>query len=179
MSARENAGVGTRPLLFCGIDVGLQGAIAFLADNGGPVPLLADVIDMPTLKAGKKTELDSWALAAIFREHRPNHVMVELVHAMPGQGVSSMFSFGRGFGVILGVLAAFDIPYTLVSPQAWQKAVLGGLPGAEGKGKAIQWAAATFPDAVLQTPRGRLLDGRADALALAYYGFAQARRKAA
>lgn len=173
------AGVGTRPLLFCGVDVGLQGAIAFLADNGGPVPLLVDVIDMPTLKAGKKTELDSRVLAAIFREHRPDRVTVESVHAMPGQGVSSMFSFGRGFGVILGALAALDIPYTLASPQAWQKAVLGGLPGAEGKGKAIQWAAATFPDAVLQTPRGRLLDGRADALAIAYYGLLAAGRKAA
>ena len=178
MSARDKAGVVRLPL-FCGIDVGLQGAISLLADNGGPVPSLVDVIDMPTLKAGKKTELDSRVLAAIFREHRPDHVTVESVHAMPGQGVSSMFSFGRGFGVILGVLAALDIPYTLVSPQAWQKAVLGGLPGAEGKGKAIQWAAATFPDAVLQTPRGRLLDGRADALAIGFYGLLTAGREAA
>ena len=179
MSAREGAGVGTRPLLFCGVDPGLSGGIAFLADDGGPVPSLAEVFDMPTLKAGKKTELDSRVIAAIFREHRPDHVTVESVHAMPGQGVSSMFSFGRGFGVILGVLAALDIPYTLVSPQKWQRSVLGRLPRAEGKGKAIQWAALTFPDAVLKTPRGRALDGRADALAIGYYGLLTARREAA
>ena len=175
----DDAGVVRLPL-FCGIDPGLSGAIAFLADNGGPVPLLADVLDMPVVRReGGKTELDSRALAAIFRKHRPDHVTVESVHAMPGQGVSSMFSFGRGFGVILGVLAALDIPYTLVSPQAWQKAVLGGLPRAEGKCKAIQWAASTFPNAVLRTPRGRVLDGRSDALGLAWYGLMSAKRQAA
>ncbi len=175
----DDAGAVFRPLLFCGVDPGLSGAIAFLADNGGPGPSLVDVFDMPTLKAGKKTELDSRVLAAIFREHRPDHVTVESVHAMPGQGVSSMFSFGRGFGVILGVLAALDISCRLVAPQTWQKAILGGLPGAEGKDKALRWATSTFPNAVLRTPRGRALDGRADALAICYYGLLTARREAA
>lgn len=178
MSRVDDAGVVRLPL-YCGVDPGLSGAIAFLADNGGPVPLLVDVIDMPTLKAGKKTELDSRVLAAIFREHRPDRVTVESVHAMPGQGVSSMFSFGRGFGVILGILAALDIPYTLVAPQTWQRSVLGGLPGVEGKDKALRWATSTFPNAVLHTPRGRVLDGRADALALAFCGLLTERRKAA
>ena len=179
MSAREGAGVVRLPL-FCGVDPGLSGAIAFLADNGGPVPSLVDVFDMPVVRReGGKTELDVRALAAIFKRYRPGLVTVEAVHAMPGQGACSMFSFGKSFGSVLGIIAALELGCVLVSPQTWQRAVLGELPGAEGKRKALEWAARTFPDAVLQTPRGRLLDGRADALALAYYGFAQARREAA
>lgn len=45
---------------------------------------------------------------------------VEKVGARPGQGVSSMFSFGKSAGFIEGVLAAFDIPYQLVPPQKWK-----------------------------------------------------------
>lgn len=48
-------------------------------------------------------------------------VLMESVHAMPGQGVSSTFTFGQNFGMILGMLIAFGIPYQLISPQKWQK----------------------------------------------------------
>lgn len=46
---------------------------------------------------------------------------IESVHAMPGQGVSSTFTFGQNFGMILGVVSANSIPYELVSPNKWQK----------------------------------------------------------
>lgn len=46
---------------------------------------------------------------------------LERVHSMPQQGVSSTFKFGTGYGYCLGVLNAFAIPYSLVSPQTWQK----------------------------------------------------------
>lgn len=50
------------------------------------------------------------------------HAVMELVHAMPGQGVCSMFSFGRAAGVADGafavVLPKLSVEY--VSPQKWQ-----------------------------------------------------------
>lgn len=46
---------------------------------------------------------------------------LEKVGAMPGQGVTSMFSFGENFGFIQGVLEAYHIPYELVRPQKWKK----------------------------------------------------------
>lgn len=49
------------------------------------------------------------------------HAFVEKVHAMPRQGVSSTFKFGMQYGTILGILAAYEIPYTLVSPSVWQR----------------------------------------------------------
>ena len=50
-------------------------------------------------------------------------VWVEKVHAMPGQGVVSMFSFGRNFGMIEGVLAALQLRYEIIPPQDWQRLV--------------------------------------------------------
>lgn len=48
---------------------------------------------------------------------------LELVSAMPGQGVTSMFTFGNGFGHLEQVLADFRIRTVKVRPQAWQKAL--------------------------------------------------------
>lgn len=50
------------------------------------------------------------------------HVVMELVHAMPGQGVCSMFNFGRASGVADGAFA-LALPHLAVeevAPQKWQ-----------------------------------------------------------
>lgn len=49
------------------------------------------------------------------------YVFVEYVHAMPGQGVTSMFNMGRGLGVIHGVIEANMLQVVDVQPQLWQK----------------------------------------------------------
>lgn len=46
---------------------------------------------------------------------------LEKVGAMPKQGVSSMFNFGKSAGFIEGVLQTCGIPYQLVPPQKWKK----------------------------------------------------------
>lgn len=51
-----------------------------------------------------------------------SHAVIELVHAMPGQGVCSMFSFGRAAGVADGALT-LSLPgkeIEEVTPQKWQ-----------------------------------------------------------
>ena len=58
------------------------------------------------------------------------HGVMELVHAMPGQGVCSMFSFGRAAGVADGAFAVSrpNLKIEYVSPQKWQnyfRALLG------------------------------------------------------
>ena len=52
---------------------------------------------------------------------RPMLACLESVHAMPKQGVTSMFTFGENFGFWKGVLRACCIPYILCTPQRWQK----------------------------------------------------------
>lgn len=99
------------------------------------------------------------------------HVYVEKVNAMPGQSPNSMFNFGMGYGLWLGVLAALQIPYTLVTPQRWKREQMAGM-GKE-KSAACVRAAQLFPaisDQLSRPKRGGgiiYLDGRGDALLIA------------
>lgn len=97
---------------------------------------------------------------------------VEKVGARPGQGVTSMFSFGQSFGFILGVLTAFGIGYQLVSPMKW-KSEFGLLH--TDKRASVYVAKRMFPR-VSFMPTGRSRkesDGMSDAALIMEY----ARRK--
>ena len=73
--------------------------------------------------------------------------ILERVHAMPGQGVTSMFSFGANYGYWRGVLQGLRIPFTEVHPRTWQKGLmLGKVQGAERKRKLKQVASERYPD---------------------------------
>jgi hypothetical protein len=96
------------------IDPGLTGAIAFYAPSA---PDIITVEDMPV--AAK--DVDPAALARRIRQLNPNVAIVERVSAMPGQGVSSMFKFGCGYGMVQGVIAALGIEIRFVTPQSWKK----------------------------------------------------------
>ena len=83
-----------------GIDPGLNGAIALLDSNGQSLHLF----DMPTLAIKKeKREIAPILIADILLIEPNTRVYVERVAARPGQGVTSMFNFGKGFGMILVV----------------------------------------------------------------------------
>ena len=146
------------------IDPGLSGALAVLSLDGGLV-----VHDMPVVeveRGGKaKRETDTAALAAIVRELGDCVAWVERVGARPGQGVSSMFSFGRGVGQIEGVLAALRVPVSYVIPQSWRKAMR--VP--EGKDGSRLRASQLLPAYSTEWRRSKD-DGRAEAALIALYG---------
>ena len=152
-------------MIYIGIDPGLSGAIAVFDTEKGHL----SVVDMPVVEVvrNKKTkrELSPAMLAGILRmTGKPCSAVVERVGAMPGQGVSSVFSFGRSLGTIEGALSALEIPMTLVPPQQWQKAA--GVRG--GKDGSRQRAAELFPNYASLFARKKD-DGRADAACLAWY----------
>lgn len=92
---------------------------------------------------------------------------LEHVSAMPGQGVTSMFTFGEGFGWLQGVLCAYKIPFELVKPQKWKKE----FSITSDKNSSIQVCKRLFP----QVPLRRMEkcrtddDGIAEALLMAEY----------
>ena len=94
--------------------------------------------------------------------------ILEKVHAMPKQGVSSMFSFGMNFGFIQGLLTAFKIPYQLVDPRTWTKSFGCG----NDKEEHIKTAQRLYPTANLKRTERctKCHDGFADALLMAEYG---------
>ena len=146
------------------VDPGASGALAFLDLAAGKL----EILDMPTVEvkrgAKNKTEISPQMLAALIRGRGPTIAVLERVGAMPGQGTASMYQFGRGVGMIEGVLAALQIPTEYVTPQAWQKAV-GARDGKDGN---RQRAAELFP-AYAGLFVLKKWDGRADAALMAYW----------
>lgn len=148
-----------------GIDPGLDGAVAIL--EGDVLSLHAT----PVIKADKggKRAFDLPAMKGLFGRVRPDLVVVEAVGPMPKQGVTSTFNFGMGYGCWIGILCGLGIPYQLVKPQQWQKAILSGT--ARDKQAAIEFVTRRFPGvSLLATPRSKVPhDGMADAACLALY----------
>lgn len=77
----------------------------------------------------------------------PPVAYIESVHAMPKQGVTSTFTFGRGYGFLLGVLMAYGFRIETVTPQRWQKALAVGKSGSktEHKNKLKSIAQRLYP----------------------------------
>jgi len=154
------------PAMALGIDPGFSGALAWL-DLGGDLR----IEDVPTLageRNGKtKRDMDIAALVELVERHRPAFAVVERVGAMPGQGTSSMFAFGKGFGSILGVLAALRVPVELVTPATWKQTL--AVPA--GKDGARLRASQLLPAQCGHLRRAKD-DGRAEAAMLAWYGLA-------
>ena len=95
-------------------------------------------------------------------------VALEKVSAMPGQGVTSMFTFGEGYGRIQGYLEALRVGYNLVRPQAWQKILP---PGGNPKDRVLAYCAETWGlDIFMASPRCRKPhQGMMDAACMAAY----------
>ena len=152
-------------MMIVGIDPGASGALAFFNMEAGTIK----IVDMPIIeieRGGKtKREISPHFVAAAIRDFKPNVAWIEKVGAMPGQGVSSMFQFGRGVGLVEGVLAGLNVPLNYVTPQAWQKAVSvrGGKDGSRLR------AVELFP-AYASLFRLKKWDGRSDAALIAWYG---------
>jgi crossover junction endodeoxyribonuclease RuvC len=141
-----------------GIDPGLTGALALLDGER------MDVVDAPRL-AVSRGMLDVPEIVRLISEWKPALAVLERQQAMPGQGVSSTFKTGYGYGVYVGVLTALHVPFLLVSPRVWQRELYQGAVG-EGKDRSLYVAAQLFPT----FPLRRSQHGRADALLIAEYG---------
>ena len=145
-----------------GIDPGMTGALAIL---DGDNQLLA-IYDLPFI--GKR--LNGSLLQTYLLEHHSQHrhAWVEESQSFPGQGVASAFNYGTGYGTILGVLAATQIPYRMVRPAIWKKAVQLGRDKTDSRRRATE----LWPAHADQFQRVKD-DGRAEAALIALYGAAQ------
>ena len=156
-------------MIIIGIDPGLDGGIAILDSRATPI-----VEIMPTLGTGRR-EIDVGRLVERFSYFvDPHHAMIERQQAMPKQGVASTFRTGENYGLLIGILAGLQIPYTIVPPRTWQKVMLDGVGKIRETPKAasIFRAQQLFPNVNLKaTDRCRKChDGMAEALLIAAYG---------
>ena len=107
----------TRVQTFAGVDPGHQsGGIAIL-------DALGQVIVTTSLTGTKARPVTDRDLFDILLEHSPSLAMLERVHAMPRQGVSSSFRFGASFGACRTLLTCALVPFEEPTPAQWQKAM--------------------------------------------------------
>lgn len=140
-----------------GCDPGLSGGLALLYDDG-----TAEVHKMP------ETESDLVELTREFAGRWTVGVpraVVEFVRSSPQMGVSSSFTFGRGYGGLRVALLAAGFRVTEVTPPKWQRAL--GLRS-RGDKHALRAAAQERFPRLLGDARVTLWN--ADALLLAEYG---------
>lgn len=168
-----------------GIDPGLTGAIVTYFTPQSELI----ITDMPTCVIRGKTRIDEDKLLQYLLNEMgfADLCVIELVAAMPGQGVASMASFLRGAGFIAGACRMFALckdtdpavriapgpPVVEVPAAAWKPAV--GLRAAVGarrserKNASRALATKLFPAYAGQFQRVKD-DGRAEAALLAWYG---------
>ena len=84
-----------------GVDPGgVSGGCAIIERNDGIAPQLVDAIDLPIVGVKAKQRIDVLALRTWIQQHQPDHAVIERGQAMPRQGASSGFKFGRGCGAL-------------------------------------------------------------------------------
>ena len=110
--------------MLLGIDPGLDGAVAW--GDGGAV---LGVMRMAEWRINAR---------AFMLVKGIDLVALEEVHSMPGQGVASMFTFGREVGWLQGVCDGMGIGVLPLRPQQWMRAL--GVVGKKADGyHSDQW----------------------------------------
>lgn len=148
------------------IDPGIHGAIALLIEGD-----YGDVCAMPFApKRSGRNEVEVHELFDIVDDMAGRaeitRVLIERVSAMPGQGVSSMFSLGDSFGTARAVGSYFGHQVDFVMPHIWKKAM--GLTKDKEYSRTL--ARNAFPLAREKLKRKKD-EGLAEALLLARYGY--------
>ena len=144
-------------MVYIGIDPGKNGGIAWIKDSGKAE---AERLNIEKLASRLRVLTANGS--------RPTVCYLEKVHSMPKQGVSSTFSFGMNYGIIIGHLMALGVNYELVTPSVWKKAM--GVTA--DKRTSIKRCKELFPNVDLRaTARCKKdHDGMAEALLIAEYG---------
>lgn len=152
-----------------GIDGGLQGSLVVLK-NGK----LVEMTKMPTMETGNgRNEYDCQAIVAFFEKYPDATVVLEKAQYTPKMGGLSVFSFGKSFGTMIGILAGLKLRYHIVHAKTWQKFILADQPSGDTKAASKIVAQRLFPGVDFRptTKSKNVSDGLTDAANIAYYGY--------
>lgn len=160
----------------CGIDPGMEGALAFIC--GG----YAEVVNMPTKISivDRKKTVDAEGLLLEFIINDPEGIIVE-EQGVQGELTSrvSAFQSGRNFQALVNAIEKYkaykdSVIITTCRPQEWKKSLgLLAKKGDSAKTKkeiTEKYVMAMYPHVQTRGKRGGLLDGACDAVAIASYG---------
>lgn len=155
-----------------GIDPGLDGAFVLLEAGRPMFRAIMPVIEVKKAK-GKKREYCEAEIVRIIKHCNPAHVFIEKQQAMPAQGGVSMFSIGLGFGILRGIVAAREIPFTILTAQSWQKEMFKGLAKDDTKSNSALICGRLWPEIDWRASDRckKAHSGATDAALIARYGW--------
>ena len=105
------------PKIFIGVDPGKNGGVAVINE----VPNHENTISFRCPDTINKM---AFSLISLIPENIPYNdvlVLIEHVHAMPNNGVVSMFSFGQNLGRWEGIFGAFELDVKYIGPRTWMQ----------------------------------------------------------
>jgi hypothetical protein len=143
--------------IYCGIDPGFSGAWGMIDEHGKYVSCGDMINDGHFILAHHV-----WAEMSQARDRQDIEVVVEAVHAMPKQGVSSTFKFGMAYGAAISLAQRFNVHVSGVAPRIWKR----DLKLDSDKDTSLLLARELWPNAPLARKKD---NGRAEALLLAYW----------
>jgi crossover junction endodeoxyribonuclease RuvC len=152
-------------MIVAGIDPGKTGALSIVYDDGTVL-----LFDVPTAIVKGKAKpswsewRSTWSVGLDFNV--PDLIVIEDISARPGQGVTSMFTFGRTLGFAHALAAGTGARIEFVTPSVW-KGKLGLLNS--DKSASREKCRTLFPKIAHSLARVKD-DGRAEATLLAHYG---------
>jgi Holliday junction resolvasome RuvABC endonuclease subunit len=144
------------------IDPGLSNGVAVLDQHAN----ILFATEIAPIGEGARKRLPFAGLVDLIEQYGVTCAVVEDVSAMPQQGVSSSFRFGRATGSFEGVLSALKIPTAFIRPAVWKKPL--GIAGATKEG-ARCLALQRWPAAAHFFPRKKDHNRAEAALLGAYY----------
>ena len=94
---------------FLGADPGVNGGLAIVAITDRAAPVLVECVDIPVIGTGAKERVDAAAIRDFIDRHRPVYALIERAQALPRQGSSSGFKYGRAVGAIEAIDVAVQV----------------------------------------------------------------------
>ena len=144
-------------MMYLGVDPGFTGAWG-LIDHNGKYQSCGDMLNNEKHILSRMV----WAEMSQAVDRQDLEIIIESVHSMPGQGVSSSFKFGMAYGSAISIVERFNCPWHMVTPQKWKKA----LKLDSDKNKSLELARELWPTAPLSRKKD---NGRAEALLMAEF----------
>tara|TARA_Y100001938_G_scaffold23796_1_gene31131 strand:- start:5543 stop:6106 length:564 start_codon:yes stop_codon:yes gene_type:complete len=130
----------TNTRYWAGIDPGKNGAVVIISDDGFESAFLFR-------RCVYNNDWQAGELVEVLRkvaDFNPTTVL-EKQHAKRGQGLSSTFTTGFGYGLLIAAASCSGIEFEIFYSKKWQ-AVLAEEKGENSKEKALDLAYKTFPE---------------------------------
>lgn len=153
-----------RPYIL-GIDPGISGAAAIYNSLTKEATAMTDLPLKPTKSGKNEICISSFCFWLEQYTKDIEFAVIEQVHAMPGQGVTSMFRFGEALGILKGVVTSYMIPVFNVRPAVWKTQ----LRLTKDKEHSRNLALRLFPNSAADFAK-KSDHGKAEAILLALYG---------